>query len=149
MCALAGLPARAAAGLGALEAGAPALAAAAACPLRLGDLLDAADLLSPLLVPDLFQVAAVEAGTTLREARLFYEGAGAAVARMLAGLARRFVWRDLLAAQRGASAGRGARVQAADLLVLALQTLSLMLSCPFSTNEGPERSAAIREAAAG
>jgi hypothetical protein len=130
MCALAGLPARAAAGLGALEAGAPALAATATCPLRLDDLLAAADLLTPLLVPGLFQLAPVEAGITLREARLCYEGGGAAVASTMAGLARRFVWRDLLAAQQEIWAGRGARVQAlSELLVQVLKTLSVIMMC--------------------
>jgi len=149
MCALAGLPARAAAGLGALEAGAPALASAATCPLRLDDVLAAADLLTPLLVPALFQTAPLESGITLHEARLIYEGAGAAVASTLAGLVRRVVWRDLLAAQRKASAGRGAKEQAlSQLLVRVFKTLSDILICPFMTNEGPDRSAAVREAAA-
>ncbi len=118
--------------------------------MRLEDLLDAADLLTPLLVPDLFQVLPVEGSIsiTLCEARCFYEGAGAVVASTLAGLARRFVWRDLLAAQREVLAGRGARVQAlSHLLAQALKTLSLMLLCPFVTNDGAERSTAICEAA--
>ena len=149
MCALAGLPARAAARVTALEAGAPALAASATCPLRLDDLLDAAHLLTPLLVPDLFHTAAFKRGITLQDARYFYEGAGAAVASTLASVARRFVWRDLLAAQREVSAGRGARVQALpQLLVRVLRTLRRLLISPFLTNEGTDRSTAVREAAA-
>jgi hypothetical protein len=112
------------------------------------DLLGAAGLLVPLLVPDLIHFASFQGSITLHEARCFYEGAGAAVASTMAGLARRFVWRDLLAAQREVTAGRGARAQAlSELLVQALKTLSWLLLCPFITNEGSERSTAIREAA--
>ncbi len=107
MCALAGLPARAAARVRALEAGAPVLAASAACPLRLVDLLDAAALLTPLLVPDLVHTAAFECGITLREARYFYEGGSAAVASTMR------AWRGTL---RGAtcllrSSSRSRRVE--------------------------------------
>jgi len=67
-----------------------------------------------------------------------------------AGLARHFAWRDLLAAQQQqVAAGRAPIWQAASLLLFqALKTLSLVLMSPFLTQEGPDRSAAIREAAA-
>ncbi len=151
MCALAGLPARAAARLRALEAGAPALSAAATCPLHLADLLqpDSRRLLTPLLEPDLFEPASVEGGLTLREARLILESS--AVAVTLARLARRFAWRDLLVAKRELCASRAREEQglrapsSPECRVMA--TLSLMLSCPFAVGEGPDRNAAVREAA--
>ncbi len=126
MCALAGLPARAAARLRTLEAGAPALAASATRPLRLEDLLDAADLLTPLLMPDLIDFASFEGSITLQDARYFYEGASAAVASTLASVARRFVWRDLLPAQRE----------------LPLQTSSLLL--PFQALHTLRRARGVR-----
>ncbi len=147
MCALASLPARAAAQLRALEAGAPELAAAATCPLRLADLLnlDAAALLGPLLVPELFQAASVEGGTTLREARLVYEGAGAVTATLV-GVARRLVWRDLAAAE---GLTRDTRMLATlqKLVERTLQTLSLLLTCPFFVSGPADRITAVREAA--
>ncbi len=152
MCALAGLPARAAARLRALEAGAPALAAAATCPLHPADLLqpDARRLLTPLLVPELFEPASVEGGLTLREARLILECS--AVAVTLARIARRIVWRDLRVAKRELCASRARGEQSLpgsqslpECGILA--TLSLMLSCPFTIGEGADRRAAIREAA--
>jgi hypothetical protein len=144
MCALASLPARAAARVRALEAGAPELAAAATCPLRLADLLNlnAAALLGPLLVPELIQAASVEGGMTLREARLVYEGASAAVA-VLISFAKRLVWRDLAAA-RGLPTGLMTVLQ--RLVARALETLTLLLACPFHVPEGPERRTAVREA---
>jgi hypothetical protein len=147
MCALASLQARAAARVRALEAGAPELAAAATCPLRLIDLLrlNAAALLGPLVVPEIFQIAAVEGGLTLREARLVYEGAGTAIATLV-GIARRFVWRDQVAAQGLSRDGR-AKAHVQELVTRMLQTLGLLLACPFYVFEGPERRMAIREAA--
>ena len=146
MCALASLPARAAARVRALEAGAPELAAAATGPLRLVDLLrlDAAALLGPLLVPELFQAASVEGGMTLRRARLFYEGAGAVIATLI-GFARRLVWKDLLAAQ-GLTRDERARDIMQELAARTLDTLRLLLTCPFFVSEPAGRSKAVREA---
>jgi len=145
MCALASLPARAAARVRALEAGAPELAAAAAGPLRLVDLLslNAASLLGPLLVPELFQAASVEGGMTLREARLVYEGAGAALATII-GFARRLVWRDLAAAQELSARAMESLQKVVGRTII---TLGLLLDCPFHVYEGPQRRTAVREAA--
>ncbi len=145
MCALASLPSRAAARVRALEAGAPQLAAAATCPLHLADLLNinAAALLGPLLVPELFQTAPLAGHMTLREARLIYEGAGAAIATLVSFM-RRLVWRDLAAAQ-----GLSARVMASlhKLVEVMLQTLRLLLICPFFVSGLADRSRAVCEAA--
>ena len=144
MSALASLPSRAAARVRALEAGAPELAAAATCPLRPADLLrlNAAALLSPLLMPELFQLKSMEGDMTLREARIAYEGAGAAIA-VLISFARRLVWRDLAACQE-LSAGAMESLQ--KVVGRTIITLGLLLGCPFHVHEGPERRTAVREA---
>ena len=131
----------------ALNAGAPELAAAATGPLHKADLLDpsAAALLSSLAIPDLLHVDALQKSLTLREARLVYEGAGTAIATLV-GIARRFVWRDQVAAQGLSRDGR-AKAHVQELVTRMLQTLGLLLACPFYVFEGPERRMAIREAA--
>jgi len=74
MSALAGLPARAAARVKALDAGAPVLAAAATGPLRKADFQHprAAALLSSFTIPDLLQAGSLQDGLSLREARLVF-----------------------------------------------------------------------------
>ena len=104
MCALAGLAARAAAQVGALEARAPALAAAATCPLQATDLADPSAV--ALLAPIVSLFVACERGLTLQEARLIYMGTGAAVTT-LASTARRIVGATCLPGQgRARSAQR-------------------------------------------
>jgi len=98
MSALAGLPARAAARVRALNAGAPELAATASGPLRKADLrkVSATALLSALVSPDLLPASSLQSGLTLREARLVYKDTIAVVAT-LASIIRRTVWRDVFA----------------------------------------------------
>ena len=119
MSALAGLPARAAARVRALNAGAPVLAATAIGPLRKVDLLDprAAALLSSLAFPDLLQPGQLQDGLSLREARLVFKDTIAVVAT-LANIIRRIVWRDIFAAPADAAL--------VNRLAFALQTLCLM-----------------------
>jgi len=100
MCALASLPARAAARVRRIEAEAPALAAAATCPVGLIVLLNpiASPLLTIVFMPDLIDPECVNSGLTLREARYMYnESDSRAVADMLASWLRRLAWSELLA----------------------------------------------------
>jgi hypothetical protein len=99
MSTLATLPARASAAVRALEAGAPELAANATCPLRQADLLNSeiVALLAPLIAPDVLPSKAVAGGLTLREARIIYEGMGAAI-ETLSSILQRIVWRDFCTA---------------------------------------------------
>ena len=145
MCALAGLPARAAAQVRALEAGAPALAAAATCPLRLLDIVrpSAMGLLMPLVGPDVLQPLMLPHGLTLREARYVYRDTGSAIAT-LASIVRRIVWRDMLDAREPA-ADRSEQWLAATFV---LQALCILLMCPFQVMEEPDSATALHEAAA-
>ncbi len=154
MCALAGLPARAAARLRALEAGAPALAAGATGRLQLDDLMEPGSFvyLLPLIVPSLFPVDQAERALTLREARFMYDGAAAAVAGTLAGILRRIDWRALLPGPGRAPRPRCTTEPEAALAMLGqvtclFQTLSALLTSPFRVREGPDRATATREAA--
>ncbi len=145
MCALAGLVARAAAQVAALEASAPALAAAATCPLRLADLAhaNALGLLMPVAWAELVPAVTEGGGLTLGQARLIYRGAGAKVVATLASMVRRVVWTSLLA---GAEQG-GERLLAR--VALNLQALSALLACPLCVRAAADRRTAIREAAEG
>ena len=141
MCALAGLAAEAAAGLGALEAGAPALAAGATCPLRAADLMcpDAVYLLAPVIHGDLMQAVTRDGGLALHEARLVYRGAAVGT---LASIVRRILWRDVLAWLE-----RGGEDTGLAWVVYILQALCTVLKCPFFVRAAAERQTAIREAA--
>ncbi len=124
MSALAGLPARAAARVRALNAGAPELAAAATSPLRKANLQKprAAALLSSLIIPDLLPADYLETDLTLHEARLVYSDT-IAVAATLASIIMRTVWRDVLAAPAANGDADGAVV---ERLGTALQMLCWM-----------------------
>lgn len=148
MCALARLPARAAARVKALEAGAPMLAAAATCPLRLVDLRDpdAAALLRTTIMPELLRPEDIEEGLTLRTARLVYnEPRSLGLLATLISCTTRIVWEDLLAAR-----GLPVYERLLEMVVYTLQTMCLMLACPFyicKCCDGPGRCVAIKEAA--
>ncbi len=147
MCALASLPARSASQVKANEAETPALAAAATCPLRLADLTtsNVRALLVAVHAPDIRTERYIREGITLDEARLVYTDSGAAIA-MLASILRRCEWRDLLAAREPSLdlvTERILRIMVPSLL----KTLCLMLESPFYVTEGPDRKAAVREAA--
>ncbi len=126
MCALASLPARAAARVRRIEAEAPALAAAATCPVGLIVLLNpiASPLLTIVFMPDLIDPECVNSGLTLREARYMYnESDSRAVADMLASWLRRLAWSELLALP---PLGREQEEALIALPINALQTLCIM-----------------------
>ncbi len=119
MSALAGLPARAAARVKALDAGAPVLAAAATGPLRKADFQHprAAALLSSFTIPDLLQAGSLQDGLSLREARLVFNDTIAVIAT-ITNIVRRIVWRDIFAETADAAL--------VERLSAALKTLCLM-----------------------
>ena len=124
------------------------LAAAATCPLRLVDLRDhdTAALLRTIIMPDLLQPEDVEEGMTLRNARLIYNAPRTrGLLATLVSCIRRMAWEDMLAAR-----GSPEDERVLEMLVQAVQTMCLLLACPFficDCCDGPGRCKAIREAA--